>query len=66
MSTQWTQLTLDDLGIPRERITPEIARTVAESLRSLADGNWYGQTARWSAESLRGLADEIEQIASRD
>ncbi len=60
--TRWEQLTLDDLGINREQITPTIARTVAESLRAIASGQFYGSTARWSAESLRGLADEIEQI----
>ena len=62
MKQRWQQLTLDDVGLRREQITPIIARTVSESLRALADGNWHGSTARWSVESLRALADEIEAL----
>ena len=62
--TQWEQLSLDDLGISREQITPTIARTGAESLRAIAAGQFYGSTARWSADQLRALADEIEALGT--
>lgn len=58
-------LTLADLGLTREAISPTIAGTVAASLRALADGEWFGATARWSADQLRALADEVEQSAER-
>lgn len=63
---QKQRLSLADLGITRDALTPAIARTVSESLRSLADGAWYGSTARWSSDALRALADEIDEIAQTE